>query len=100
MSNNKHTPGPWICSPVANFSDTLISFIQSGETPVAQLRGLTTGQEEEAKANAKLIAAAPELLEALQAVLMYEKRGADKGEPRIGNGILAIIHTAIKKATE
>lgn len=36
------------------------------------------------------------LLEALNEVLAYEKRGADKGEPRIGNGVLSKIRKAIK----
>lgn len=59
---SKHTPGEWKCSPVMNFSDMLVSYINAGEQPIAQLRGLTTGQEEEAEANAKLIASAPALL--------------------------------------
>ena len=63
--NNKYTPGPWrIGTPPPN-----------GEQTVGTLNGLmvavaTIGAEmEETKANARLIAAAPELLEALQSVL-------------------------------
>jgi hypothetical protein len=35
---------------------------------------------------------------ALQAVLNYEQRCADKGEPKIGNGILSIIRDALSSA--
>ncbi len=94
MSNTKHTSGPWVYSPIINFSGTLVSFIQSGEVPVAQLRGLTTGQEEEAAANAKLIAAAPEMLEAAEKLL--EVIGHVGG---VEIQIKALI-AAIKKATK
>ena len=63
--STEYTPGPWrIGTPPPN-----------GEQTIGTLNGLmvavaTTGAEmEETKANARLIAAAPELLEALQSVL-------------------------------
>lgn len=63
--STQYTPGPWrIGTPPPN-----------GEQTIGTLNGLmvavaTTGAEmEETKANARLIAAAPELLEALQSVL-------------------------------
>lgn len=62
----KHTKGEWKYSPLSNFSDTLVSYISSGSKPIAQLRGCTTGEESEAIANAKLIAAAPLMYEALK----------------------------------
>lgn len=66
------TKGKWICSGVMNFSGTLVSYIQAvnGEKPIAQLRGCETGQEVEAASNAKLIAAAPELFDALREALI------------------------------
>lgn len=56
------TKGEWECSPVFNFSDTLVSYISSKSgKPVAQLRGCTNGEEKEAEANAHLIAAAKDM---------------------------------------
>jgi len=64
MKEFKGTKGPWVCSKPMNFSGAVVCFIESApiEKSVAQLRGCETGQEAEAGANAKLIAAAPELL--------------------------------------
>jgi hypothetical protein len=39
-----------------------------------------------------------ECVKALEEVLGYEERGSAKGEPRIGNGILNIIHKALDGA--
>ncbi len=95
----KHTQGNWEA-----MRNMYVLKNRSVEIPVrvktysvAIVRGLTM---EEAEANAKLIASAPRLLEALQEVLAYEKRCADKGNPMIGNGILSIINQAINQATE
>ena len=59
----KGTQGKWKCSEVMNFSDTLVSYINSDKKSIAQLRGCKTGEEKEAYANARLIASAPELYE-------------------------------------
>mgnify|MGYP007094615063 CR=1 FL=1 len=64
----KHTPGPWTWHPTA-----LHPAVRSVGTPDAGPRRICTvgtmnGNPVD-KANARLIAAAPELLEALQAVL-------------------------------
>lgn len=50
--------------------------------------------------NDKLKDSNRELIEALESVLAFEKRGADKGAPRIGNGILSIVNSALKKAKQ
>ena len=93
----KHTKGKWECSEVGNFSDTLVSFINSGELPIAQTRGATTDGRtvEEITANAKLIAAAPELLECLDYVL-----GSFSLERTENFDLLNKCKEAIKKATE
>lgn len=65
MENFKRTKGNWTYSPVSNFSDTLVCFIESDDKAVAQLRGCETGEEEEALSNAKLIAAAPSMYDML-----------------------------------
>lgn len=87
-----HTKGKWI-----NLGYRIDVDIADGLSGICEMSDWMG--KEEMEANAKLISAAPELLEALQEVLAFEKRGADKGEPRIGNGILSIIHKAIKNAT-
>jgi len=62
MRRFKGTKGKWKYSKIMNFSDTLVSFIATEEKEIAQLRGCVNGDEIEAEANAKLIAAAPEML--------------------------------------
>ena len=63
---NRSNSKTWINSPVMNFSDTLISYIETSDgKSVAQTRGQETGEENECLANAKLMSAAPEMLDAL-----------------------------------
>jgi hypothetical protein len=61
----KGTKGEWKCTPISNFSDTIVSFIGTDDKPIAQLRGCETGEEKEAMFNAQLIASAPTMFEAL-----------------------------------
>lgn len=66
----KHTPGPWSAAPVLSFGEFEIAGANKEE--VALIYGYSGGDEPGAnpsEANARLIAAAPELLEALKAVL-------------------------------
>jgi len=82
----KGTKGKWECSEVMNFSDTLVSFIQSAEKNVAQLRGCKTGEEKEAEANAHLIASAPELFKIV--VDRYQNMTGLKAQNRLNeNGL-------------
>ena len=66
MSEQKHTPGPWransswIESPQMALRVAVIDWPKRGRAPKS---------ENEAKANARLIAAAPEMYEALNALL-------------------------------
>ena len=68
MRNAKHTPGPWVVRTIDQSLATVET--QDGEYIIcnaAQLRWDDWKTEHaERKANARLIAAAPELLEALQ----------------------------------
>lgn len=64
MSNSKHSPGPWLS--LNNFA----------EGPFFIHKKLETGDaiaEVKIEANARLIAAAPEMLEALESVLNNNK---------------------------
>lgn len=69
MSNAKHTPGPWKVAR-QNRSPTTGEWMISGATPgyLAEVRDCGSG---DVQANARLIAAAPELLAALQACLPH-----------------------------
>lgn len=58
--NTKHTPGPWIVTDT-DYDDTPIVVSKSGEY-ICSPTGNTVGQEYD---NARLIAASPDLLEAL-----------------------------------
>ena len=81
MSTN-HTPGPWatigqhevvVCAKLDGFVAPICSAVEVG--------GRRT--HEEAKANARLIAAAPELFAALKDLLNYENLGAyDRADVR------------------
>ena len=64
MSNAKHSPGPWRVER-QNGSPTTSEWMIAGAKPgyLAEVRECGSGC---AKANARLIAAAPELLEALE----------------------------------
>lgn len=54
----------------------------------------------EIQANAKLISAAPKLLEALQGIVDFEQRMRAKGTPMIGTSHMNKAYTAIRKATQ
>ena len=89
------TPGPWrIGTPPPNGEQTI------GTTQGLMVAVATTGASVPTKANARLIAAAPDLLEALQALVNQSlQRGVptDPGHPdRIA---LALAESAISKAT-
>jgi hypothetical protein len=63
---SKHTPGPWAVNPIRAMVDAIDS---NGPSPICGMLWFTeTRSEEETEANADLIAAAPDLLEALQEV--------------------------------
>ena len=66
----KHTPGPWKASEDFNLTGTLVSFIEGGGHSIAQTRLDDDTPEGMNQANARLIAAAPELLEACRDALL------------------------------
>ena len=90
----KHTPGPWILHPTAHHPA-----VRSIGTPDTGPRRICTvgtmnGNPVD-KANARLIAAAPELLEALQNII----ESVDKGNAAILCPLAAAARSAIAKAT-
>ena len=68
----KHTPGPWEMMPPlgeGNYSVMSSKVNAGGNWYVAEI---PNGSHAEAQANARLIAAAPELLDALRLVLAHD----------------------------
>ncbi len=88
---SKHTPGPWTIDWNVSRLDI---FSADAATLVATLRrsALSPGIDDAAKANARLIAAAPELLEALQAVQAFITGEPNAVEP------FGMVRAAIAKA--
>lgn len=59
MTKAQHTPGPWNCDQTVGFA----TFVGAEENP--NIAAVHFKDTDEGKANARLIAAAPELYEAL-----------------------------------
>lgn len=81
MSNTKHTPGPWAIG-MRGGANSCVIYARDGadqfnDSGVAQIFGLYQNQPIEnqrdatALANARLIAASPDLLAALEATMHY-----------------------------
>lgn len=85
---NQHTPGPWAVSPYNN--------IVSKNGTVAKTEQMPGNDDEERKANAHLIAAAPDLLSALQEMMSvfqdHEQYDEESAE------VVSIARAAIAKA--
>lgn len=65
MTAAKHTPGPWTVPP-----DSPADILAPDGQPVAVARGWLWRQHPECIANAHLIAAAPDMLEALREIAL------------------------------
>ena len=80
----KHTPGPWFIKPISNATvEGNLNIIQTGSpTGKGYHISYSTSWDDnedtklEAQANANLIAAAPDLLESLQALLNSWSNGS------------------------
>jgi hypothetical protein len=95
---SKHTPGPWVAIPTLSGA---ISINRTARVPIAQVGGAGwhLGQEM-AEANARLIAAAPELLSALEEARLQIQYLHEKfSHTGSGNAVLSRIEAAIAKAT-
>jgi len=80
-----HTPGPWVVDYALSYGHIKTLGYQSerGSTPTVaryDIKGVSIGIDEQ-QANARLIAAAPELLEALQNLIETCEYG-DKKRPK------------------
>lgn len=103
--NTKHTPGPWKYSRCDDYGDTRFYIAQQDGAPytpnysdVATVIAETVSLEYRSiqEANARLIAAAPELLEALKLMIDDDFPGLTLGEQ---SRRLTIADAAIAKAT-
>ena len=94
MEQFKHTPGPWSYRYWSNCSDRnlLEGYSISADGHIVPMN-TSEGDLYEAEANARLIAAAPELLEALKAA---QKKGS-RWHP--ADPVVQQINVAIAKAT-
>lgn len=94
MSKQQHTPGPWkrrknvVSGP---FGVTVVQCMDNGTWGEKGCHSIT---KIEAEANARLIATAPELLEALESIIA----SADAGNAAILNRLLDQARAAIAKA--
>lgn len=83
MSEIKHTPGPWVASETDDFGDITISTEAGGLAIAAVVNGAFMamgGKEAEQEANARLIAAAPDLLQSLKSLLAFVRDHSENGE--------------------
>lgn len=95
----QHTPGPWAIDWNVSRIDV---FSADAATLVATIRRstLSAGIDDVAKANARLLVAAPDLLEALVMVRDADDDCRADGLPTMPQAARAKINAAIAKATE
>ena len=101
MTQPKHTPGPWEGS---------YTFRPGSVGPIAvigpdpECREIATlprkGNQERQEADARLIAAAPDMLAALNLILFAATDDADTNDGRVDRAaVAALARSAIRKAT-
>src|SRR5437879_4477679 len=94
MINKPHTPGPWFANEETYGTPPKVQVREKhGSGTLICMVGNTHASEDKILANARLIAAAPDLLEALKSIATE----AAKSDEDCLVGILAISHGAIAK---
>ena len=97
---NKHTAGPWN-RIIADGHTVRHPQIYSDTGPVANATWLGDGRVDELNANARLIAAAPDMFEALQDALSdleFLKNAPDSAYARPDDETIKAVRAAIAKA--
>ena len=97
---SKHTPGPWD-RIIADGYTVRHPQIYSDKGPVANATWLGDGRIDELNANARLIAAAPDMFEALQDALgdlEYLKNAPESAYARPDDETIKAVRAAIAKA--
>lgn len=92
----KHTPGPWKAFP-SDPADGAECYYLTAVELRGEIACIYGPQRDEQEANARLIAAAPELLEALEGLLAH--LGPDGYIPNAGGTATERARAAIAKAT-
>lgn len=92
MTKAQHTPGPW-----KKENGNVLIPVYPGDAGVETLRPILESRVGEAEANARLIAAAPDLLEALE-TLLAAASGPLEGRSDANDRILDSCRAAIAKA--
>jgi hypothetical protein len=92
MAAAKHTPGPWVADEYPHGDVWQIKYGKRGNW-IAEV--MIDGDHKGAAADARLIASAPDLLEALVLALPYVEDASDSASPADQE----IIRAAIAKAT-
>ncbi|WP_046382667.1 hypothetical protein [Pseudomonas veronii] len=103
MTEVKHTPGPWVVDPDSPTDISPADDLRLGIASISHADEAGGRWEfgEQSKANAKLIAAAPNLLAALQLALdALAHCAADKGYQTLQNKAAHAANRAIAKATQ
>lgn len=90
MTQSQHTPGPWIVQ-----GDT---YVTVNSLIIAHCKQAGNTTLEEAQANARLIAAAPELLEALEDLIGYAEHRFGDNDYYKNHGCMNKARAAIAKA--
>lgn len=96
--STRHTPGPWTVNPHFNHGAEVRSLASVAWCSVASTHGASSSQSidaAEARANARLIAAAPDLLEALEEAIRDHD---DFEDGRLSGNTVATMYAAIAKA--
>jgi len=95
--STKHTPGPWTAKHTPESSNQEYVVMAGPRWQIASVDFVGNSVTE--KANARLIAAAPALLEALRALLDEAEQFAKAIPPYSSSEAIASARAAIKKAT-
>ena len=94
MSTPKHTPGPWYCT---SENDSVTGQVSTKPVGYGSYGDIALTFGDDAKANARLIAAAPDLLAALNEIASWGDGGV--GPHMDEPGAACIARAAIAKAT-
>lgn len=93
-----HTPGPWAVGTHTGYGDIDGVLVEDTNSGLVVAIALVDVEELPGDANARLIAAAPEMLEALEQALRYIEADECAHGRQFGDG--NVVRAAIAKATK